>query len=164
MKTIFLIGFMGSGKTTVAEILSEKLSMKRLEMDEEIEKQQSMKIPEIFEQFGETHFRLLESELLQNIPETGLIVSTGGGVPMRNENRELLKKGTVVFLEADWEEIVQRLQGNSGRPLWNNSDAKAKKDLFDARQTVYKQTADVAVSVNGKSPETIADEITHVLK
>ena len=120
-KNIFLIGFMGCGKSTLARLLSEQTGAKLIEMDETIEAEAGMSINEIFEKFGETHFRDLESQLVVRIAEEGgAVVSCGGGAILRSENVEAMRKnGTIVYLSATPETIYQRVRYSTNRPLLN---------------------------------------------
>ncbi|MFD1018729.1 shikimate kinase [Thalassobacillus hwangdonensis] len=158
METIFLIGYMGSGKSTVANILSRKLNLPKIEMDEEIIKKSGKSIPEIFAQWGEEKFRSIETEVLENIPPKGYVVSTGGGVPLRAENQRLMDKGVVVFLNAAWQTIAERLEHDKSRPLWQ-TDVEENKKRFMDRLNIYTSCADITVDVDGYSPEEIADQI-----
>ncbi|TGB04319.1 shikimate kinase [Halobacillus salinus] len=154
---IFLIGFMGSGKTTVAQQLSEKLALPLLEMDEEIERQEGTSIKDIFSRKGEGYFRQKETELLQSI-KADSVVSTGGGVVEREDNREALHMGKVIYLQASWETIDSRLSNDTTRPLWKGNE-QDKKEKFQGRLALYERAADLVVNVDDKSPEVITDEI-----
>ena len=102
MKNLYLIGFMGAGKSTIAKVLAKKCPAKRIEMDQLIEEQQGMAITDIFAAHGENYFRDLETELLRSFSEsTGYVVSCGGGSVLRDENAALMKEnGCIVFLRA----------------------------------------------------------------
>ncbi|UOQ42537.1 shikimate kinase [Halobacillus salinarum] len=154
---LFLTGYMGSGKSTVAEQLSQLLNLAYIEMDHEIERMEELTIPEIFEHFGEEYFRRKETELLKNTAEE-CIISTGGGVILKEENRRLLKKGVVIYLNASWDTICERLVNDQTRPLWNGNDDN-KKEHFTGRLPLYKETADIVIDVDNKKPEVIAKQI-----
>ncbi|RWZ60092.1 shikimate kinase [Halobacillus fulvus] len=158
---IYLIGFMGSGKSTVAEQLSERLGLPFIEMDAEIEKQQNMKISDIFAKHGEAYFRAQETSFLRTLEDES-IVSTGGGVIVTPENHRLLNEGTVVYLKASWETIVERLQGDTERPLWQG-ELEDKKSRFVERLPVYESLADHIVEVDEKHPKEIVEEIFRCL-
>lgn len=162
MKMIYLIGFMGSGKSTVASKLAQKLQCSYIEMDESIEKQEGRTIPEMFTQQGEDYFRKKEREFLRNTKGEA-VVSTGGGVILSPENREILRRGTAVYLHADWETIVHRLKNDTSRPLWSGDEAE-KKQRFEDRLPLYKETAHHVVVVDDKAPDVIAEEIAARLK
>ncbi|MGP4074390.1 shikimate kinase [Halobacillus sp. K22] len=159
---IYLIGFMGSGKSTIAGKLSDELKLPYIEMDKSIEEKENMSISEMFAQFGESHFRECETHFLKNINEES-VVSTGGGVILKDENRHHLSTGTVVFLRASWNTIVSRLQNDQDRPLWKG-DLSEKHALFAVRQPIYTSLAHHVVDVDNKSPEDIVTEILERLK
>lgn len=117
---IFLIGFMGCGKSFTGKYLSADLKIPFVDMDDAIEREAGMTISEIFEQFGEPHFRKLESRFLHNLdPNEDLVVATGGGAPCQGDNMEVMNtRGTTIFLDVDKDVIVQRLlRGIDHRPL-----------------------------------------------
>lgn len=158
---IFLIGFMGSGKSTIAVHLSEELNLPYIEMDRAIEEQEEMSIPTMFSQYGESYFRSKESQFLKNIT-TESVVSTGGGVVITEENQKYLSQGTVIFLQASWETIVSRLEYDEDRPLWKG-DLADKEALFALRQPLYESLADEVIKVDGKDPASIVQEIVERL-
>ncbi|ELK46236.1 shikimate kinase [Halobacillus sp. ACCC02827] len=159
---IFIVGFMGSGKTTVAEQLGEATGYKAVEMDREIERLEGMTIPEMFERYGEAYFRSAETRFLKGLHGDG-IVSTGGGVILQEENRRILAEGTVVYLRAEWETITARLAGDKNRPLWSGASSDKQK-RFQERLPYYKEVADITIDVDKKSPQVIAEEIQLRLK
>lgn len=159
---IYLVGFMGSGKSTVAAQLSYKLGMPYIEMDDEIEKEQGITISEMFATYGESFFREKETSFLRGISKE-VIVSTGGGVILSKDNRLLLKSGTVIYLKAEWETIVQRLSEDTKRPLWKG-DAQEKKTRFQSRLKLYEEVADEIISVDERTPHEIAIDIQKRLK
>ncbi|MCR5742377.1 MAG: shikimate kinase [Lachnospiraceae bacterium] len=166
MKNIYLIGFMGAGKSTVAAILGSRLNMKVVEMDERIVKEQGMSINEIFARYGEAHFRDVESELVVNIGlEGNSVVSCGGGVVVREENTGNMKKsGTIVFLTATPETIYERVKDSTNRPILNgNMNVEYIESLMEKRRALYEAAADYKVSTDAKSATEIADEIVATL-
>jgi shikimate kinase len=159
---IFLVGFMGSGKSTVAAGLKDKLEMERIEMDEMIVKKQGMSIAEIFAEYGEAYFRNLESNTLIELQKKSqAIVSCGGGVVMREENSEHMKKhGRVVLLTAKPETIYERVKDSTERPILNdNMNVEFIKELMSRRQARYEAVADITVSTDGKNVVQICEEI-----
>lgn len=164
---LFLIGFMGTGKSTVAAELSARLFRDVLEMDETIEKRRGMSIPDIFSRHGEPYFRQLETSLLKETGDTGnCIVSCGGGVALRKENVEEMKKsGKIVLLTARPETILLRVMDDDSRPLLqghkNTADITA---LIESRRTAYEAAADIIVATDDKTAPEIAEEILTVLK
>lgn len=162
MKNIFLIGFMGAGKSTVARHLQKRLKMNLAEMDERIEKEQGMTIPEIFEKYGESRFRDLESELILTIGKEGnTIVSCGGGVVVRPENIEYMKKnGRVFYLKTSPETVYNRVKDSTNRPILNgNMNVEYIAGLMEKRRTLYEGAADITITTDGKSVDEITDEI-----
>ena len=132
---LFLIGFMGSGKSTIAAELSRILHRPVLEMDEEIEKREGMSIPAIFSEHGEAYFRQLETDLLKETSALGgFLVSCGGGAAMREENvREMKKSGIIVLLTALPETILERVADDENRPL-----LKGRKNTADIEALIEK--------------------------
>ena len=120
MSYIFLVGFMGAGKTTLAKKLASKLAYTWLDTDQEIEKKEGMKVSEIFEVRGEAYFRALEKLLVDElIPHQNIIIATGGGLPCFNNLMENLNQlGTTIYLERTPKELFQRVkQATNSRPL-----------------------------------------------
>lgn len=162
MNNIFLIGFMGSGKSTVASCLSRNYGMGMIEMDEVIAKHEKMSISDIFAQKGESYFREAETRLLREIEEDGhKVVSCGGGVILREENvQEMKKKGRIVLLSAKPETILERVKGNDNRPLLaGKKDVNSICEMMEERRPRYEAAADVEISTDGKTAEEISKEI-----
>lgn len=160
---IILTGFMGSGKTTLGIRLSYRLKQPLVDTDKWIEKEQGRTITEIFARDGEEAFRRMETGALYSLLQTGggQIIATGGGLPMREENRALLKKlGTVVFLRIRPETVCRRLKGDNTRPLLQKEDPREEiRRLLAVRNPLYEEAADVTVDVDAKSCEDIVEEI-----
>lgn len=167
MNNIILIGFMGSGKTTVGIKLSYHMRRVLIDTDKEIEKQQEREISEIFAKEGEAYFRKLETELLKEMigSEHERIISTGGGLPVRPENRLLLKKlGTVVYLKPSPETVYERLKGDTKRPLLQCADPLTRiRELMAEREEAYADAADMTVNVDNKTFEEIIEEIEEAI-
>lgn len=162
---IVLIGFMGCGKTSVGIKLSYRLKITFLDTDKQIERKQGRSISEIFASDGEAAFRQMETDCIKELIEDNTssmqIFSTGGGTPVREENRELLKKlGTVIYLKVSPDVVYERLKGDTTRPLLQTENPKARiEELLGARKEAYESAADVIVEVDDKSLEEIVDEI-----
>ncbi len=159
---VFLVGFMGAGKTTIASELERKLEMNRVEMDDMISKKQGMSISEIFDEYGETYFRNLESNCLielQKIKQS--IVSCGGGVVMRDDNAEHMKKnGRVVLLQASPQTILDRVKDSNERPILNgHMNVEYIEQLLEKRREKYRTIADVTIDTDHKTESEIVDEI-----
>ncbi len=159
---IFLIGFMGVGKSTVSKALQRTFAMDVVEMDEIIAKRNGMSISEIFELHGEEYFRNEETELLrESRAKKNMIVSCGGGVPMRQVNVDEMKKsGKVVLLTASPETILEHVKHSHDRPLLeNNKNVEYIAELMDKRKSAYEAAADIVISTDGKSVYDICEEI-----
>jgi len=161
MKNIVLTGFMGVGKTEVGRELSTILGWKVIDVDDEIVKSRKMSINEIFSRFGEPAFRDMETDMIRKISQKkNVIISTGGGVVLKQENMELLKtRGVVVCLTARPETILKRTGRNRERPLLQVEDPLQRiHDLLELRRPCYEK-ADITIDTEGKSPIGIAGEI-----
>lgn len=162
MTNVFLIGFMGTGKSTVARYLSEKYGMKVSEMDQMLVEQEGRSIADIFETNGELYFREIETCLLKKLVEKqGQVISCGGGVVLRQENVDLMKKGgVIVLLTAEPETILERVKNSQERPLLSgNKNVAFIRELMEKRHSSYKHAADVIIDTDGKTVEDICDEI-----
>jgi len=159
---IFLIGFMGCGKSTNAAKLAEKTGVRQMEMDEEIVKDQRMTVSKIFEVYGESCFRDLETKLLIKLQdEPPMVVSCGGGLVLREENVRLMKKmGTIVLLTASPQTIYERVKNSTKRPILNgNINLAYITELMEKRRSYYEQAADTVISTDDKTAEAICGEI-----
>ena len=168
MNHIILIDFMGAGKTTIGKALARECQLTFLDTDEQIESWQQMKISDIFARYGEAYFRDLETELLRKLQKEKerMVISVGGGLPVRKENRALLKKmGDVVYLQAKVETLTARLDGSKDRPKLAGGDLRERIiSLMDAREAFYIETADVQIHTDNKKIQEVVKEIReHVL-
>ena len=148
---IFLIGFMGAGKSTISDYLKNALAMDVVEMDQCIVERQGMSISDIFETYGEEYFRELETNLLIEMQsQSNVVVSCGGGVPMRERNVvEMKKNGRVVLLTAKPETILERVKDNHDRPLLeNNKTVPFIADLMEKRRAKYEAAADIVIQTD----------------
>lgn len=163
---VFLIGFMGAGKSTIARCLQKELEMELVEMDERIVQEQGMSINEIFEKFGESGFRDIESQLVVDLGEQERsIVSCGGGVVVRPENVGNMKKsGKIIFLTATPETILERVKDGTDRPLLNgHMNVEYIEELMNKRLALYQAAADYMVATDGKTKGEICTEIIKLL-
>ena len=163
---IVLCGMMGAGKTAVGSRLGEMLGCRWVDTDALIVEKHG-EIATIFERFGEKYFRGLETETVKTlVQEDGLVVSVGGGLVLKEENLSLLKEnGVIVYLRATVETLAERLQGDKKRPLLQGESLTEKlTEMLKTRAPIYEAVADLTVSVEGKSPEEIAQEIVAQLK
>ena len=168
-KNLILIGFMGSGKTSVGVKLSYRLKMSVEDTDKLIERREDRRISEIFAQNGEEYFRQKETELLRELVEKQQgprIYSVGGGTPVKPENRELLKQlGTVVWLRIQPETVYQRLKDDTTRPLLQCEDPLERiRELIESREEAYTSCSDVIVDVDGLEMEDILRIIERKMK
>ena len=164
---IFLIGFMGAGKSTISDYLKNVLAMDVVEMDQCIVERQGMSISDIFETYGEEYFRELETNLLIEMQSrSNVVVSCGGGVPLRERNvAEMKKNGRVVLLTAKPETILERVKDNHDRPLLeNNKNVSFIADLLEKRRAKYEAAADIVIQTDGKSELEICEELIHRLR
>lgn len=163
MGNVILIGFMGCGKSTVGLRLSYRLRRTIIDTDKEIEKEEHRTISEIFAADGEAYFRDRETAVLRKLKNSAnnQIISVGGGLPMREENRALLHElGQVFYLRAEGGTIYERVKDDTTRPLLQVDDPLKKiETLIRERDSYYRAAADVAISVDGKSFSQILDEI-----
>lgn len=162
MKNIFLIGFMGSGKSTVASCLSKDYGMEIIEMDQMIVEREGMSIPDIFAQKGEPYFRDAETNLLIEIQsEENKVVSCGGGVVLREKNVEEMKKsGKIVLLNAKPETILERVKDDDNRPLLRgNKNVEFISNMMEQRRPKYEGAADFIIRTDGKAADVICKEI-----
>jgi shikimate kinase len=149
---VILIGFMGTGKTTIGQELAPSLNFTFVDTDELIVARSGKSIPEIFADSGEDHFRDLESEALKNLShESSHVIATGGGIILRPENRALLRKiGFTVWLDASEDTILDRVSHNQERPLLHTPDPRATiAKLLEERRPLYQEASDLVVSTNG---------------
>lgn len=160
---IILTGFMGSGKTSVGIRLSYALKRTMIDTDKWIEKRQNMTISEIFAGEGEEVFRKMETECLKELIKTcdNQIISVGGGLPVREENRRLLSRlGRVFYLKASPEAIYERIKNDTTRPLLQVADPlKQIRTLLEAREDSYSDCADVIIDVSGRTFDEIIEQI-----
>lgn len=160
---IILIGFMGSGKTTVGERLAQKLSYRFKDTDQLLEQKERDTISHIFAVHGEEYFRSKETELLQELLPNlkQVVLSTGGGLPLREQNTKLLKElGFVVYLKASKETTLRRLKGDNTRPLLQGKDQEKRiESLLTYRTPIYEKAAHKLIATDNKSIDEIANII-----
>ena len=159
---IVLIGFMGAGKSTISEFLKNSFAMEVIEMDQIIAEREGMTISDIFEVYGEQYFRNLETNLLIEMQsKTNVVISCGGGTPMRECNVvEMKKNGRVVLLTAKPETILDRVKDSHDRPLIeNNKTVPFIADLMEKRREKYETAADIIIETDGKDKLQICEEL-----
>lgn len=163
-RNIVLIGFMGTGKTSVGKVLATKTGYSFVDSDEVLVRQEGRDIPTIFAVDGEVLFRLREKEVIASLAsQSGQIIATGGGVVLNPENIALLRQsGVIVSLMASAETILQRVAGDTGRPLLEGDDRGERiQHLLTSREEKYRQ-ADIIIQTDRyKTPEEVAEEVIH---
>lgn len=164
---LMLIGFMGTGKSTVAGKLKQMLQVEQIEMDALIAEKAGMSIPDIFEKFGEAHFRDLETGMLRKFKEKKpVIVSCGGGAVLRDENIEIMRgQGKIILLTATPQTIYERVKDNHDRPVLNgNMNVEYISELMEKRKVRYEMAADIVIATDGKTVDEICNEILEEVK
>jgi len=167
-KQVFLTGFMGTGKTVVGELLARSLKRDFLDTDNLVEKKTGLSVPEIFKSLGEEYFRDRESEVLENLREYkpgSLVVSTGGGIVLREKNRKIMQEiGIIILLTASPDEILRRTGGSEDRPLLAGNDPAQKvTSLLQEREEHYRH-CEVRVDTTGMAPIQVARKIMGYLR
>ncbi|MAR77751.1 MAG: shikimate kinase [Gammaproteobacteria bacterium] len=163
---IFIVGSMGSGKSSIGKILAKKVNRKFIDTDNEIINIMGCNITEIFQKYGEEYFRELETKELNKCqPEVNLVISTGGGIILRRENINIMKEsGHIIFLDIDVDTQLKRLKNKKNRPLLSNKDLKKElTNLKTERDKVYKEIADVIIKVSNKDKISIVKDIQSIL-
>lgn len=163
---IMLIGFMGTGKSSVSSKLSNLLNMKKIDTDEYIELHQNMSINEIFSNYGEEYFRECEKNVLIELShENNMIISCGGGIILKDENIKLMKKqGKIILLTAAPEVIYERVKNNNNRPILNdNMNLEYIYNLMEERKEKYLKAADIIIDTNNKSIDEICEKIIKMI-
>lgn len=161
-KNIFIVGAMGSGKSSIGKLLAQSCQMQFLDTDYEIEQNSKYDITTIFEKFGEEEFRNKETGLLENLSRVeNHIIATGGGIILKQENIDIMKKiGLIVFLDINLQAQLKRVKYRKHRPLLKNTDLEKKlKDLKSERDPIYNTISDYIIDVSGKDKNTVVEEI-----
>ncbi len=166
MNKIILIGFMSSGKTSVAKILSIKKNIIHIDTDLEIERRFSLKIAEIFDKYGESFFREQESIILKKIENSNsnMIISTGGGTPIHSSNMQKLNKiGKTIYLESSFDFLYKNLKRDKeSRPLCKMYNKKELNKIYNERIEIY-SNAHLKINCRKKSLSNISEEISNFI-
>ena len=161
-KNIVLCGFMGSGKSTIGNLLSKKMGMAFIDLDAYIEKKENKSVSQIFADSGEEYFRQLEKNAVKELAyKKSVILATGGGTLTFRENVDILKNADnkIILLDLPVEVVEQRLQGDTKRPLLNRPDKeKVMRELYEKRLPLYRNAADIVVNASN-SPMQVCMEI-----
>ena len=161
----FLIGFMGVGKTTIGTALAKHWDCPVFDTDQLIEKEQNRSINQIFSEKGEAYFRDVEVDMLKVVSKKSGVITTGGGIILREENRLLLKNsGRSIFLTCEPHVILERLKGDDTRPVIKEKNAADIVALFKKRLPLYKQSANIIIDTTFLSVEEVVHEINKRIK
>ena len=160
---IVLIGYRGTGKSTVARILGQRLKRRVISTDAEIVKEAGQPIPQIVEQFGWDHFRELETRMCRKLQDqTELVIDTGGGLILKEENVKMLKpKGKIFWLTAEVSTIASRISGDTQRPSLSGTKSFVEEieEILEIRRPHYQAAADVIIPTDNATPESIVNQI-----
>lgn len=164
---IYLVGLMGAGKTTIGRLLAKHLHKTFYDTDHEIERRTGVNIPLIFEVEGETGFRKREISIIEELShKSNIVMATGGGAVLSEENRNNLKQhGTVIYLKANVHELWQRTRNDKNRPLLQTVDPHEKlKQLFAERDPLYTEVATFVIETEGESVGSIVHRIEQLIR
>lgn len=164
---IYLVGLMGAGKTTIGRLLAKHLHKTFYDTDHEIERRTGVNIPLIFEVEGETGFRKREISIIEELShKSNIVMATGGGAILSEENRNNLKQhGTVIYLKANVHELWQRTRNDKNRPLLQTVDPHEKlKQLFAERDPLYTEVATFVIETEGESVGSIVHRIEQLIR
>ncbi|PIQ85632.1 MAG: shikimate kinase [Candidatus Omnitrophica bacterium CG11_big_fil_rev_8_21_14_0_20_45_26] len=166
MKHIFLIGMMGSGKSSTAVALAQRLQMPCEDLDTSIEHIGEQTVKQIFEDKGELHFRQLEKLALREaVKKSSRVIATGGGIILDQSNINLMKSaGTIVFLRTSLQMLLSRLQNTADRPLLGSDHPQvALEKIWHERASLYETAADLIADTDGKTADEVAGDIEGLL-
>lgn len=153
---VFLCGFMGCGKSTIASVLAKNMGCPYCDTDDLIVKNEGMTIPEIFEKKGESYFRNVEKELVKELSGYKGVAACGGGLMLNSENyKNASKDGIVVFLNTPFEVCYERIAGDKNRPVAASKTKEELKALFDERYEKYMQNSDFVIDCDSSPMETV---------
>lgn len=161
---LYLVGFMGTGKSVVGQKVAASLNLPFLDSDKTIENNEGMSVSEIFDTLGESHFRKLERKfVLEDRPQNGSVISCGGGLVTNPELLSIIKKtGVVVVLYASIETLLQRISDDSNRPLMKTDHPEKKiRDLLEQREAIYKE-AGVGIMTDGHPIAKVAEHVIRI--
>ena len=166
-QNIFLIGPMGAGKTTMGRQIAKRLNMDFLDSDHAIEEHTGADIPLIFEKEGEAGFRKREMATIDELTQrSNLVLATGGGAVLAEENRKHLKsRGIVIYLHSDIKHLIERTRHDKNRPLLQTADPAAKlRELMTTREPLYRDTADIVINTGQQSIRTVINVMLDKIK
>ena len=164
--SIFLVGMMGAGKTSVGRVLAKRLQKTFYDSDHVIEDRTGVKIPVIFEIEGEAGFRVRESAVLDELTALrDIVLATGGGAVLSEKNRERLRtRGTVVYLRASVRDLLNRTRHDKNRPLLQAADPRARlSELYEKRDPLYREVAHLTVDTGSQSLTSLVNRLCQLL-
>jgi len=164
---IFLIGPMGAGKTTMGRQIAKRLNMDFADSDHAIEEHTGVDIPLIFEKEGEAGFRKREMAVIDELTrKSRLVLATGGGAVLMQENRRHLKnRGTVIYLHSDIKHLLERVRHDKNRPLLQTADPEAKlREIMQIREPLYRETADIIINTGQQSIRAVINVMLDKIK
>ncbi|MGQ4878450.1 shikimate kinase AroK [Billgrantia sp. LNSP4103-1] len=162
LPNLILVGPMGAGKSTIGRLLAAELSRDFLDSDHEIQARCGADIPWIFDVEGEAGFRHREEQMIEELTlREGVVIATGGGAVLREENRRRLReRGTVIYLFTTVEQQLKRVAKDRNRPLLQHPDReRVLREMFDLRDPLYRATADIVVRTDRRSPRAVVNDI-----
>lgn len=149
MKTLFLCGFMGCGKSTIGESLAKLMNLPFIDLDSYIVDKVGMTIPDIFARHSEQYFRSLESKYIGELTGESAVIATGGGALINPDNASLARKGGfVIFLDAEFDTCYMRIRGDENRPLVMSKTPKELEELFSMRRELYIANSDIIINAD----------------
>tara|TARA_B100000614_G_C14554813_1_gene495194 strand:- start:1867 stop:2379 length:513 start_codon:yes stop_codon:yes gene_type:complete len=165
---VYLVGLMGSGKTSIGKILAKRMGMNFIDLDDEIIKDQQCSITEIFDKFGEKEFRHLENKkLLSTLEIDNCVISTGGGIIMEEDNIKIMvENGSIIHLDIDLETQLLRIKNKKNRPLLRDRDDERKilVKMRKERDHIYKKIAVASVNTSNKKRNDIVSEVVNIIE
>lgn len=164
MKSVYLCGFMGCGKSTIGKILARKNGCGFVDMDDYIVEREGMTIPQIFAEKGEQYFRDTETEVIRELSEKSAVIACGGGAMLKKVNSEIaMENGVVVYIDIPFEACYERISGDTNRPLVMNNSKEQLEGIYNSRVPVYRDNSTVTVDGTG-SAEEIAARIAEAIR
>ena len=157
MKSIYLCGFMGCGKSTIGKILERKNGCGFIDMDDYIVEREGMSIPHIFAEKGEKYFRDTETAVIRELADKNAVIACGGGAMLKKENADSTSEtGIVVYIDIPFEACYGRISGDTNRPLVVNNSKEQLEEIYNGRVPVYKENSNVSVDGIGSAEEVAA--------
>lgn len=161
---IYLIGFMGAGKSRLGQTIHRMYRLETIDTDKAVENKEGLSVREIYEEYGQEHFRECEVRIMRKISgRKGLVVSTGGETPLQEENLKIMKNGKVIYVRTPFEEVLKRVRRRKTRPMLDGKTDEEIFELMKEREKIYEEAADHIVDTDGKKPEETAAEVVGLL-